>query len=45
MTVDENLRMGLASRPRGAQMPARIFEMFPVLSQMMRRRGGDLSGG
>ena len=26
-------------------MPARIFEMFPVLGQMMRRRGGDLSGG
>jgi urea transport system ATP-binding protein len=45
LTVAENLEMGLATRPRGASVPARIFEMFPVLSQMMRRRGGDLSGG
>jgi urea transport system ATP-binding protein len=37
--------MGLATRPRGEKVPARILEMFPVLSQMMRRRGGDLSGG
>jgi len=45
LTVAENLEMGLATRPRGARVPARIFEMFPVLNQMMRRRGGDLSGG
>ncbi len=45
LTVAENLDMGLASRPRGASLPARIFEMFPVLRQMLRRRGGDLSGG
>ncbi len=45
LTVEENLAMGLATRARGAQVPARIFEMFPVLKQMMRRRGGDLSGG
>jgi len=45
LTVQENLRMGLASRPPGATIPARIFEMFPVLRQMLRRRGGDLSGG
>src|SRR5260221_8183441 len=45
LTVEENLAMGLATRSRGAQVPARIFEMFPVLKQMMRRRGGDLSGG
>jgi urea transport system ATP-binding protein len=45
LTVEENLEMGLATRPRAAEMPARIFEMFPVLKQMMRRRGGDLSGG
>ena len=37
--------MGLATRPRGARIPERIFEMFPVLKQMLRRRGGDLSGG
>ena len=45
LTVGENLQMGLATRPRGARMPARIFEMFPVLRQMLGRRGGDLSGG
>ncbi|HEX9182474.1 MAG TPA: urea ABC transporter ATP-binding subunit UrtE [Burkholderiales bacterium] len=45
LTVAENLEMGLATRPRGARVPERILEMFPVLGQMMRRRGGDLSGG
>ena len=45
LTVEENLAMGLATRSRGAQLPPRIFEMFPVLRQMLRRRGGDLSGG
>jgi urea transport system ATP-binding protein len=45
LTVAENLEMGLATRPRGSDVPARIFEMFPVLRQMMGRRGGDLSGG
>jgi urea transport system ATP-binding protein len=45
LTVEENLVMGLASRPRGSEVPPRIFEMFPVLKQMLRRRGGDLSGG
>ncbi len=45
LTVAENLEMGLATRGRGADVPARVFEMFPVLRQMMRRRGGDLSGG
>ena len=37
--------MGLAARGGRASLPERIFEMFPVLRQMMRRRGGDLSGG
>ena len=45
LTVEENLRMGLASRPGNTPIPERIFEMFPVLRQMIRRRGGDLSGG
>ena len=45
LTVEENLLMGLASRPRGTPLPARIFDMFPVLRQMLGRRGGDLSGG
>jgi urea transport system ATP-binding protein len=45
LTVEENLRMGLATRPACTPIPERIFEMFPVLKQMMKRRGGDLSGG
>jgi len=45
LTVAENLEMGLATRPRGARLPGRVFEMFPVLKQMLGRRGGDLSGG
>jgi urea transport system ATP-binding protein len=45
LTVEENLCLGLATRPRGTAIPERIFEMFPVLSDMLQRRGGDLSGG
>jgi urea transport system ATP-binding protein len=45
LTVEENLRMGLATRSRAERIPDEIFEMFPVLRQMLRRRGGDLSGG
>ena len=45
LTVDENLRMGLATRPGGTPIPAELFELFPVLKQMINRRGGDLSGG
>ena len=45
LTVEENLRIGLATRPSGTAVPERIFDMFPVLRQMMQRRGGDLSGG
>src|SRR5258705_11815987 len=45
LTVEENLLMGLATRPPRSPIPARIFEMFPVLKSMQRRRGGDLSGG
>jgi len=45
LTVAENLEMGLATKPRGTQVPERVFELFPVLRQMLRRRGGDLSGG
>jgi urea transport system ATP-binding protein len=45
LTVAENLAMGLATKARGAELPPRIFEMFPVLKQMLGRRGGDLSGG
>ena len=45
LTVEENLLMGLATKPGSTPIPSRIFEMFPVLKQMMNRRGGDLSGG
>ncbi|HMS06079.1 MAG TPA: urea ABC transporter ATP-binding subunit UrtE [Burkholderiaceae bacterium] len=45
LTVLDNLRMGLAYRPGSAEIPAELFELFPVLRQMLARRGGDLSGG
>ena len=45
LTVAENLQMGLATQKRGAGIPQFIFEMFPVLKDMLGRRGGDLSGG
>jgi urea transport system ATP-binding protein len=46
LTVEENLRIGLsASRSKLREIPEHIFTMFPVLKKMLRRRGGDLSGG
>jgi urea transport system ATP-binding protein len=45
LTVDENLRMGLAYKKGGTPVPAELFELFPVLKAMINRRGGDLSGG
>jgi urea transport system ATP-binding protein len=45
LTVEENLRMGLAYKPASTPIPAELFELFPVLQQMLGRRGGDLSGG
>ena len=45
LTVEDNLRMGLATQPPGTDIPAELFELFPVLKQMIHRRGGDLSGG
>lgn len=47
LTVEENLLMGLATvKGRDARtIPEDIYEMFPVLKQMLHRRGGDLSGG
>src|SRR5262245_29006868 len=47
LTVEENLRIGFDAR-RGAKLreiPEQIFSWFPVLKKMLRRRGGDLSGG
>ena len=45
LTVQENLLMGLATKRGGAAIPVQIFDMFPVLRDMLARRGGDLSGG
>jgi urea transport system ATP-binding protein len=46
LTVEENLRVGLAARKDGARsVPEQIYELFPVLKRMLNRRGGDLSGG
>jgi urea transport system ATP-binding protein len=45
LTVGENLEMGLATRKKSSGVPSFIFEMFPVLKDMLGRRGGDLSGG
>ena len=46
LTVEDNLKIGLAANPRRPrQIPEFIFELFPVLKTMLKRRGGDLSGG
>lgn len=45
LTVDENLRMGLAYKSGSTPVPPHLYELFPVLKQMLKRRGGDLSGG
>jgi len=47
LTVEENLLMGMAIKPgkQAKTIPGYVYEMFPVLKDMLRRRGGDLSGG
>ena len=45
LTVEENLRMGLAYKKGGTPIPAELFDLFPILKQFLNRRGGDLSGG
>ncbi len=46
LTVEENLRIGLSIRKNGARsIPDRVFDLFPVLKKMLKRLGGDLSGG
>ena len=45
LTVEDNLKMGLAYKSASTKIPAELFELFPVLKQMLNRRGGDLSGG
>jgi len=46
MTVQENLEIGLLARPDGVKtVPDFVYDLFPVLKDMLKRRGGDLSGG
>ena len=46
LTVEENLKIGLPARKDSLkEVPNTVFEIFPVLKQMLNRRGGDLSGG
>lgn len=46
LTVEENLRIGLGARSDGLrEIPESIYELFPVLKEMLNRQGGDLSGG
>jgi urea transport system ATP-binding protein len=46
LTVEENLKTGFAAVDRSLRhVPDEVFELFPVLGDMLRRRGGDLSGG
>ena len=45
LTVEDNLRMGLAYKSGSTPVPPQLYELFPVLKQMLKRRGGDLSGG
>jgi urea transport system ATP-binding protein len=45
LTVEDNLRMGLAYKSANTPVPPELFQLFPVLRQMLQRRGGDLSGG
>jgi urea transport system ATP-binding protein len=46
LSVEENLRTGLGARQdKVKDIPDYVFELFPVLKQMLKRRGGDLSGG
>ena len=43
--MEDNLKIGLASKPSSTAIPQELFELFPILHQMRHRRGGDLSGG
>ncbi|HEC91237.1 MAG TPA: urea ABC transporter ATP-binding subunit UrtE [Alphaproteobacteria bacterium] len=46
LSVEENLRTGFAALPKSLRhVPDEVFELFPVLKDMLARRGGDLSGG
>jgi len=45
LTVEENLRIGRGRNGAVGEIPERVLTLFPVLKEMLKRRGGDLSGG
>jgi urea transport system ATP-binding protein len=45
LTVEENLLIGRGRKGTHREIPERVLTLFPVLKEMLRRRGGDLSGG
>lgn len=47
LTVEENLLMGMATKSgrKASMIKGEVYELFPVLKEMLHRRGGDLSGG
>jgi urea transport system ATP-binding protein len=47
LTVEENILMGMATKPsrQARDIKEEVFDLFPVLRTMLKRRGGDLSGG
>ena len=45
LTVEDHLRMGLAYKSGSTPVPSHLYDLFPVLQQMLKRRGGALSGG
>ena len=45
LTARENLETALAAAPRGSGVPDDVFDLFPILKNFLKRRGGDLSGG
>ncbi|RZI41295.1 urea ABC transporter ATP-binding subunit UrtE [Herbaspirillum sp. HC18] len=47
LTVEENLLMGMAIKPgkQASKIKHEVYELFPILKEMLHRRGGDLSGG
>ena len=45
LTVEENLRIGLIVKKNKKDIQQYVFEIFPILKEMLQRRGGDLSGG
>jgi len=46
LTVEENLRVGLQARADGVRkIPPEVYDLFPILKDFLKRKGGDLSGG